>query len=181
MRPTSIRPRAGFTLVELLVVMVILAVTLGEVTRSLLNVSHLEPVQRETAAALDAARATLEELRSLPFEDIVALYDEDPNNDPDGVGSAPGPNFAVVGLSPREGDPDGFPGAVELPLLAGSLREDYADVELGCPRDLNSDGAIDAADHIADYAVLPVRVRVTWEGEGGDRTIELVTTLCPGL
>lgn len=159
--------------------MVLLTVALGEVSQSLLNVSRLEPVQRETAAALEAARGALERMRGSSFEELVALYDADPANDPDGPGTAPGAGFAVAGLAPVEGDADGLPGGVDLRLVAGALREDVDDVGLGLPRDLNGDGAVDAADHAGDYEVLPVRVRVEWTGAGGERSVELVTTLVP--
>lgn len=172
--------RSGFSLVELLVVMVILAITLGEVTRSLINVAHLEPVQRESALALNAARSKLEEMRARPFEELVARYDADPANDPDGPGTAPGSGFAVRGLDLRDGDPDGWQGAVLLPLVGGELREDVADAALGLPRDLNADDVVDGLDHAGDFSVLPVRVRVEWSGgAAGERSVELVTTLVP--
>ena len=167
------------TLVELLIVMAILTLTLGEVTRSFVTISHLEPMQRETAAALDRARGILEELRTREFSDLVALYDDDAANDPDGPGTAPGSGFAITGLAPQAGDPDGWTGQVDFDLNGGQLREDGTDVELGYPRDLNLDGSIDAANHIGDYQVLPVRIRFEWTGASGDRQLEFVSTLAP--
>ena len=55
--------RTGMTLLELSIVVAILGLALGEITRSLLTVSRLEPVNRETAMALDAATSALEKLQ----------------------------------------------------------------------------------------------------------------------
>lgn len=55
------------------------------------------------------------------------------------------------------------------------LREDFVDEELGMPRDLNGDNVIDAEDHSEDYVVLPVRVRMSWKGLGGNRSTQLHT------
>jgi hypothetical protein len=57
------------------------------------------------------------------------------------------------------------------------LREDVVDTDLGLPRDLNGDGAIDGADHSADYRILPVRVTVSWTGQNGVRSMDFVTVL----
>jgi hypothetical protein len=59
----------------------------------------------------------------------------------------------------------------------GRLCEYVTDMGLGMPRDLNGDGAVDTADHSLDYVILPVRVRVTWQGVGGARTVETSTVL----
>jgi hypothetical protein len=48
---------------------------------------------------------------------------------------------------------------------------------LGMPRDLTGDILIDNFDHAADYRILPVRVRVSWTGKSGPRSIELQTLL----
>jgi hypothetical protein len=51
---------------------------------------------------------------------------------------------------------------------------------LGCPRDLNADGLVDAADHRGDWVILPVRVRLQWMPRGGTtrpRTFEMFTML----
>ena len=169
--------RAGMTLVELMVVVVILVVGLGEIARSLLTVSRLEPSNRETALALDAATGTIEELGAMPFEEVVARYDANPADDPDGAGTGQGTSFAVAGLDVRADDPDGVVGRVELPLIGDELREDFVDIDLGMPRDLDGDGVIDAADHSIGYDVLPVRVVVEWRGPEGDRSLSLTTTL----
>lgn len=55
------------------------------------------------------------------------------------------------------------------------LREDFVDAELGMPRDLSGDSIVDDEDHSADYLILPIRIRMRWEGIYGDRTLDLYT------
>lgn len=169
--------RDGVTLVELVVVVSVLVIALGELSRSLLAVSRLEPANRETSVALQAARSTLERVRALPFEELFERLNTDSDDDPDGPGTASGPNFVVPGLDLRADDPDGCAGRIELPILADELREDFGDSDLGMPRDLNGDGVVDALDHSSDHDVLPVRIVVEWRGASGDRRISLSSTL----
>ena len=180
MTPPALRPtrsRRGLTLVELLVVMTILTVALGEVTRSMLTISKLEPMTREDDIALQAAATQIDAMRAQEFDRLFALYNDDDADDPGGPGTAPGRSFPVTGLRPRLGDVDGMPGRIEIPLVGTELREDLDDLELGLPRDLNGDGATDALDHSADYEILPVRVIVEWSADGRDRQVELMTML----
>lgn len=131
----------------------------------------------EHGVAMEAARQQLERLKCVPLADLVALYDADGANDPGGANTAPGARFQVAGLPGWRDDADGWQGSIDLPLVAGALREDVVDPGLGMPRDLNMDGAIDAADHSADCRLVPVRVRVQWDGVRGAARIELRTFL----
>ena len=81
------------------------------------------------------------------------------------------------GLEPLRDDPDGRVGEVVFPGDGVVLREDQNDRLLGMPRDLDLDDKTDAADHAANYRVLPVLVRVRWRGPGGVQQIQLVGTL----
>jgi hypothetical protein len=68
--------------------------------------------------------------------------------------------------------------SIEFPGNTGAvLREDAVDAELGMPRDLDGDGTVDTDDHAGDYLVLPVRVRVTWDGVSGSRSYTICTVL----
>ena len=91
----------------------------------------------------------------------------------------------MPGLDPLPDDADGRVGelifpevntAAALPAI-WELREDAVIPELGLPRDLNGDSIVDAADHAADYAVLPVIVRLEWMGDFGPRIFEMHTML----
>ena len=91
------------------------------------------------------------------------------------MGTAPGSNFAVVGLSAWDDDADVLAGEVILPSGLAVLREDTENPVLSMPRDLNADLMIDDQDHARDYVVLPVTVRVAWQGKAGRRSFEMST------
>jgi prepilin-type N-terminal cleavage/methylation domain-containing protein len=171
------RARAGFSLVELVVVIGILTVSVSMLTSTLISASRHAPIQRESAIASNAARTVLETMRAEPLDRLFALYNADPDDDPDGAGTAPGPSFAIPGLEARATDEDGLPGRIVLPAAGAPLREDANLPELGMPRDLDADGAIDSADHSGNYVLLPVLVRIEWSGATGDRSLLFHTML----
>jgi prepilin-type N-terminal cleavage/methylation domain-containing protein len=169
------KARTGLTLVELMMVMVVLTVAVSMLAGSMSSAARLGPVQRENALAGEGARRMLETLRGQPFMDVYALYNADPSDDPGGAGTAPGNGFAVQGLEPLAEDPDGLTGEILFPTQAPPLLENGTWLELGLPRDLDFDGAIDATDHSADYRILPIEVRIRWRGVNGARRLSLYT------
>ena len=175
--PSSSSRRAGFSLVEVVLVMAITSVALAMFARIMASSARLDPLAAESALAAEAARTTLELIRGQDVADVVALYNDDPTDDPGGLGTAPGPEFAVAGLAPVKAD--GMCGLIELPALEGAIREDVEDALLGLPRDLNGDGVVDDEEHSADWLILPVRVRVTWMSTSSrsQRTYALHTML----
>lgn len=182
-KPSAIRRehltrRGGFSLVEIVLVMAILTVSATIYAQTVASSRRLDPIAVETAIAAEAARVAIERIRAQPVDQVLALYDADPANDPGGAGTAPGATFAVAGLAPGAG---GAPvGRIEFPLVDGRLAEDLVDDMLGFPRDINGDGAVDGLDHRADWVVLPVRVRLEWTPRGGvgsTRDLELYTML----
>jgi prepilin-type N-terminal cleavage/methylation domain-containing protein len=177
------RPRhgAGFTLVEIIVAVLILAIAIGGISSSMLSSMALNRVNDETALAQQAARATLEQITGVDFENVWAIYNADPADD--GALVALGPGFAVAGLDPQVADGDALCGRIEFPAVTvgfgQELREDVVDAGLGMPRDLDGDGIWPEAVNIApDYTVLPVRVLVEWRGVSGNRSVQLETMLC---
>jgi prepilin-type N-terminal cleavage/methylation domain-containing protein len=164
-RPRAPRARRGFSLVEVVLVLAILSVSASMYAQTVASSRRLDPIGLENAIAAEAARIAIERLRAQPVEDLLALYDADPANDPGGPGTAPGPFFEVAGLAPLA---DGGPvGRYEFPLVDGELREDAVDDLLGLPRDLDGDGAVDGQDHRDDWLLLPFRVRIVWTPQGG--------------
>jgi hypothetical protein len=134
---------------------------------------------REVGRATQAARQMLERIQAEAFAEAFRSFNGDPADDPGGPGTGPGKDFAVPGLSAREGDPDGLPGEVVFPTpanLPGALMENVVDSRLGMPRDLSGDGAISTTTNYAStYTVLPVRVRIRWVGPSGPGEVELRT------
>ena len=127
--------------------------------------------------ARDAMRQMAERIQDEDFQDIYFLHNDDPADDPDGAGTAPGNAFVVPGLNPRAADADGIVGTILFPtVVTGAktqLREDVASKQLGMPRDLNGDGNVDKFDHAGDYILLPMTVRLEWRGMSGDRSLVL--------
>lgn len=175
------RGRAGFTLVDVMLAAVVLAVAISGLSGSMLVALSLNRVNRDTAVAQQAARRAIEEIESRNFAETFAAYNGNAGDDA-GLGSpAVGAGFAVPGIEPLPGDADGMCGRVIFPVQtvggAENLREDVVDAALGMPRDLNGDNLVDAADHSADYRLLPVRIRVEWQGVTGPRRIDMETML----
>lgn len=190
-------PRAGISLVEIVVALSVLVVAASIFGQMLLSTARLRAVNRENVLAADAARVVLERMRNEPFLNIFRDYNQDPKDDPGGNGTGPGYLFDVDGLQPIEGAPGGKVGRITFPAMsvevtsgAGGgkkggaigvttvqrhLREDYQDAGLGMPRDLDGDNKIDTANHGTNYLVLPVRVTIEWKSGTGARKFEIVT------
>ena len=168
---------AGFTLVELMIVLIVLTICMGMFSSTIVSTARQNRLKRETATAAEAARRMLEILRSEPFAQLFRRYNADPADDPDGAGTAPGRGFAVETLTLVEGDADGLAGEILFPSQGPELREDTAAGALGMPRDLSGDAEIDGEDHSGDYVILPVQIRVRWRGLAGERTFDIYSQL----
>lgn len=165
--------RAGMTLIELMIVLVVMTIAVGMLSGTLTSTSRVAPLQRENALAALAARSQFETMRSQSFSQLFALYNSDATDDPDGVGTAPGAGFAVAGLSPPDGEE--FVGRVVFPGDGNDLKENVDMPLLGMPRDLDGDGAIGEADVSGSYRILPVEVHMRWKSLAGPREMRLHT------
>jgi len=168
--------RGGFSLVEVAVTIAVLVVGAGMLAQTIVALGKVNDTNRETALAMQAVRNVLETLRSEPFEDVFALYNATPDDDPGGKGTAPGSQFTVAELSAAEGALVSM-GTIGFPSVNGALREDFIDPALGMPRDLNGDLAIDGGDHAGDYGILPIRIQINWSGRTGNRTLAIHSSL----
>lgn len=171
---------SGLTLVDLMIATTIMVIGVLGTVGTLQTTSALSQSTRETTVAYQAARAMLEDLQSQPFQTTFRRYNADETDDPVGaVDPSPGEAFQVTGMTLQALDADGFAGQIFLPVdELGVLREDLEDASFGMPRDLNGDGVIDGANRNDDHILLPIRVRVEWNGNTGDRFIEFNTILC---
>jgi type II secretory pathway pseudopilin PulG len=169
--------RSGFSLVDVCVALAILAIALGTLIGTVLYALRLEEANEETSAASQLMRTLLERIDAQPFGEIYAAYNRNPGDDPD-------PAVDALALLATD-DPllmlgkKGGPGiTVSFPGDEGNeLREDVLSPALGMPRDLNDDGAIDDQDHSGDYALLPITIRLVWDGASGPRTLEMSSLL----
>jgi len=160
----------GSALIETTVALMLFAVGAVAVLGTISYSFALDLTNRETALAMQAARDKLEEIRAQPLADVVVSYNADVADDPDGTATAPGDTFTVAGLQQVGSDPIG---TVELPVDgSGDVVETLTSTELGMPRDLDGD-ALRASTPLdmADAVILPVVVRVRWDGATGERSL----------
>ncbi len=131
--------------------------------------------RKERTLAMEAAMNLLEAMRAEPFRELAVKYNAWTKDDPLGTGTAPGHRFDVPGLEPLPNNPSGMVGTIILPTDREKIREDLAMPELGLPRDLNGDFLIDNRDHMLDYMILPVVVRIEWQGAAGASELEVTS------
>ncbi|MBK7643861.1 MAG: prepilin-type N-terminal cleavage/methylation domain-containing protein [Planctomycetes bacterium] len=177
---TARRSRSGFTLIEVIASATILVIGCLGLSAAITSSGRLSELTRERMLAHEAARAQMEQLENADFGGSFALYNSSKADDPSGPGTAPGPNFAVVGLNTQRDDADGFVGEVVFPTLGGlgqQLSENLFDSHIGMPRDLNGDGVVGAGAMTGAYVVLPVRVIVRWRGPAGNSSLEIDNVL----
>ncbi len=161
-------------------IMVLVAIGLAGYVQSIATAAVTSEVTRQISIATRSAQTQMEDLKGFDFATVFAAFNPDPADDPGGAGTAGGSAFAVAGLDALPGDADGLVGEILLPVGPGApgvLREDMVMPDLGMPRDLNGDGLVDAVDHSGDYQILPVLVRLTWQGQSGTSTLEFKTLL----
>ena len=173
--------RSGVTLVEIAIGCVVLVTGVLGFAQAMISLEKSQQHTRDVGRATQAARQIMEAIQAQAFAEAFRYYNGTPDDDPGGIGTAPGKNFDVDGLSARANDPDGHVGEVIFPTPPGEpgvLRENTTDSKLGMPRDLNGDGLIHPlADYSLTYTILPVRVRVQWTNAAGSGAVELRTLL----
>ena len=172
----SSRARRGISMVELMIATLAVMVALSAFLRSIVGSLHLARNNRNTAIAAEATRAMIEDIRRQDPAQVFALYNGDAADDP--VGGAPGRHFAVDGLRPTDGDADGFVGEILFPTPtpdSGQLSENPGTDFPNMPRDMNLDGDSADADVSANYLLIPIVIRLQWEGAQGDMTYEVST------
>ena len=175
----------GLSLLEVVIAGPIVAIALGMFVQMLGAGVNLRSVVREEWIASAAAQDAVERMRNEEFRDVARLFNMDPLDDPGGPGTGPGPRFFVRGLQQTVPGADGLVGEILLPITnAGTevapdcvVREDLVNDDLGTPRDLNGDCVVDGLNHNDDYTLMPVIVRLRWQGKHGARQFELYTSL----
>ena len=179
------RPDAGFTLLELMIVMTIMLTAFMALSQSIGMSMKLSEDNREMALASDGIRGAMERIHGdVCFATLYHRYNGDPLDDPALTNPglepecqfpAPGNTFAVIGLQAQVGDLDGVVGEIVFPDVdfggALELSEEVAG------RDLNMDGDDVDLDTSGDYRILPVVIRVQWTGPGGERSLEAHTLI----
>ncbi len=182
----------GALLIEILLALLVLALAAAGSVSSTISGMSLEQDNRETAVATDTLRHVVEELETIPLDEVFARFNADPADDPDGAGTAPGNLFAVDPhrtsglltsgvLSPASAPTHRQTMNVEFtfPLdMDGHLSEMVSGGMWGQQGwDLDGDGTLAAGDRSTTYVILPVHVRVTWVSPRGVSAVQLVRVL----
>ena len=90
--------RAGLTIVEMLVATAIAMLALSMFGSMVLNTNRAREMNHEEALAGRAVANLLERMHDEDFFELFALYNDDPEDDPEGPGTAVGSRFDVDGL-----------------------------------------------------------------------------------
>ncbi len=165
------------TLIEIMISFVVLTVGVFMLSSTITaSIAHTDN-KRERALAMEGAMNYLETMRAQPFRKLFALYNQSGDDDPAGVGTAPGHLFDVAGLEAwsatvNRADPLG---EVIFPGPGPTLVETLDQAELGLPRDLNGDLQVNGEDVSDQYQILPAIIRITWSSSGGRRQLEIPT------
>ena len=153
---------AGMTLVEATVSLTILAVALLTLWGSLISGARTMAAAEERKQAVNIAQGKLEELKSRSVDLLIATY---------GPEGPEGSTFPATGI---DDDADRALGQIVF-------YTDETDSEngsgLGFPMDLNGDGDAKDEDVASGFTLLPVRIRVTWEGALGSQSVDVTSIL----
>ena len=198
--------RRGIGLIDCLVSIVVISLSSFGFLAASMASSRLETESRAVSVAVELTRDVLEELQATPLDEIVARFNADPSDDPDGAGTARGSAFILDtrravecttrtdysrqddGLRDKEDDgsntvPEKMECEIRLPVVIdgggiAELTEESELPEFGLPADLNGDGVIDGDNRLADFRVLPIVIRMQWPTvDGGRRTLDFAAVL----
>ena len=144
------RRDVGFTLVEVMAATVLMTVSLTGLGVVFVSSHRSHEMGIEQSVVSHGIRRTVEQMRGEAFADIATLYT--------------GYQFTLIEI--------GGSGTVTV------IVDETATVpELGLPRDLDGDGSASSSDVTASYALLPVRIDVTWPNSFGNQAQTLFTLL----
>lgn len=168
-------PQSGFTLIEVLVTASVLLIGLLAMTSTSFVANSLRRNASDQQVAQAGMQAIVEDLHAAAREasddesqwaqDVIAVY---------GPGGNPGDEFDIDGLDSW----NDFPTVAEVEIVTDETVTD-ADlgVSAGMPRDLDGDGAANDTDVTDSASLLPVVVRLRWQGASGRHQMSQVVYL----
>ncbi len=163
------RATRGMTLLELLVAMVILATALiGFMWGLGVSVQEVGSTKLSYIAHV-TAQSMIEEMKTVPFDEVFLTYGAISGKDSFAVTYDDDGNTYTL-TAPGGGNA----GEIILCVDEMAIPSDFGWVSA---YDLNDDGDALDIDVSAEYVILPVIVRVSWEDAVGIREIELTTIL----
>lgn len=152
----------GFTVLEAAISMAVLAVALLSLWGTIVYCSRSNRAAEQKKRAMNAAQAKIEELKSVPFSTLIQDY---------GPSGTIGDRFVVPSIDDDQAHAEG------RIVFYVDETDDAGDPSIGLPMDLNGDGDSDDLDVSANYLLLPVKVRIRWDGTLGSQIIELRSIL----
>ena len=160
------RARRGFTLIEVAFAITVLLVALMSLSAASLSMHSLRRQNRERAVAQNAVRTVAENVHSVARKEIGQPGSWAQNVVgslcPHGMLQA---SFDVPGLNPQDGDAH----VGTMTFVADETATDASlGVQLGMPRDLDGDGIVGSTNVLATGRILPVVVRIRWQGVRGN-------------
>jgi len=161
--------KGGLTLVELMVAMSVLMIGMLALTSSSLAAHTLrrgDHQQQLAGAALHSMMETTRAVSSAALTDITGWGHALPAAL--APGGSIGNTFDVPGLEPWEGARS--VGTIGV-IVDETLTDGELGLDMGLPRDLDNDGAIDNPDVRANARLLPIVISLRWRGVGGDRQL----------
>ena len=96
--------------------MPVLLVSMTLFSGTVVSMIRQRSVNRDAALAASEVQNIFERMRNEDLEEVFALYNEDPFDDPGGPGTAPGSTFQVDALALATGGPAGI-GEVIFPVV----------------------------------------------------------------
>ena len=152
---------SGFTVLEATVSLTLFAVALLSLWGTLIYCSRSNVAAEQRMRALNAAQAKIEEMKAIPFEDLVIEFGPTGNT---------GDTFPVPSI---DGDLSKASGRIALFV---DETDSHGEL-LGFPLDLNGDGDADDLDVTDAFQLLPVRITVRWDGILGEQRVDLRSIL----
>jgi prepilin-type N-terminal cleavage/methylation domain-containing protein len=154
-----VRGRGGFTLIEVVMAVAVLAVGVFSLLAALASSARVRQQAAETDLAVRGATSVIERIRATAWPSVFPTFDD--------------ASFTVPGLVPPAG-------LTECGRVTLFVNETAIPASLGGPRDLNEDdGGIPDDDDVsgtggagdpARFRVLPVRITISWIGVDGYRS-----------
>jgi prepilin-type N-terminal cleavage/methylation domain-containing protein len=158
-RPAGRHARAaGFSMVEVMLAIVVLAVTSIPVVQGMLGSVAANSRSEQRVTAGEAARSLADRIAATPVDEILATW---------GEGGTEGSAISILAL-----DGSVITGRVHLVLDETGADADMKRV-FGLPRDLDGDGSTASIDVSATVKVLPVLIELTWGPAGRQESFRL--------
>lgn len=136
--------KKGFTLLEMMLALSVLAVALVAMIDSMMSAGKLETVLRDKRMVRDGINQTINSMRAVDFASLLTYPT----------------SFDITDIRPQTGQ--AHVGTITFftnETGAGMVPEDLT--SLGFPRDLNANGNM-TDTNVTTYVILPAKIEVKW-------------------